>query len=241
MTRTTLHGVLALLPAAAGAIATPGESDQGRCLRLIGEHRFDAARALATDLVERDPSSSRAHLLLALTYHKQKRYASAEPLFAHAASLDPKDPAARVFHGWCLYNLGRAREAREAFEAAVAIDARSADAHFALGLLDYDADDLTSAERQFTASIALAARKGAKAGEAKARTRLADVHTRRGRLEEAKRELERAVQLNPDLYGAYFKLSRVLQRLGDSDGAAEARRMHNRVRERVQPAKGHPE
>jgi hypothetical protein len=34
----------------------------------------------------------------------------------------------------------------------------------------------------------------------------------------------------------YFKLSRALQRLGDEEGAARARRLHDEVRQRVRPS-----
>jgi len=36
--------------------------------------------------------------------------------------------------------------------------------------------------------------------------------------------------LNPDNYEPYFKLSRVLQRLGDAEGAKRAREKHDEIR-----------
>ena len=62
---------------------------------------------------------------------------------------------------------------------------------------------------------------------------LADVLIRSGDLEHAQTQLTRSIELNPNNYEAYFKLSRVLQRLGDAAGAEQAREMHRQVRQRV--------
>lgn len=219
----------------------PTQEETTRCLRLLSAQRFDEARALGKKLVASYPKSSRAHLMLALGYHKDRRYEAAEPWFERAMALDPQDHIVWSFYGWCLYNLGKTADARRVFEGFLKIQPEHADAHFALGLLDFDADDIVSSEKRFRSAIQYAQKAGGRADEAKARARLADVLVRTDRLDQARQELERAVRLNPDLYGAYFKLSRVLQRLGDAQGAAQARRMHEQVRERVRPTRGHPE
>ena len=213
----------------------------GRCLMLIQAGRFDEAREVASALVRADAQSSRAHLLLALTYHKQRRYGLAEPLFARAAELEPQDHLIWMYYGWCLYNLGEADRARERFDAFLEVQPDYGDAHYALGLLDFDANDVKSATARFERAIELARSAGQMVDEAKARARLGDIYVQAGRLAEARKELEQAIGLNPDLYGAYFKLSRVLQRLGDAQGAHRAREKHRIVRQRVRPERGHAE
>lgn len=250
-TATLVQFALAAVPQTADADTATGDHKdgaaavdprtQGVCLQLIEAGRYDEARGITQRLIDKQPKSSMAFLLHGLTYHKQRRYEEAEPLFAKALELDPKNYRARLFYGWCLYNLGKPSAAREQFEAFLAVDADYPDAHFALGLLAIERDDLDVAEQRFKQTIASAKERGAAGDEAKARARLADVFVRRNRLEDAKRELQRSVELNADLYAAYFKLSRVLQRLGDKEGAARARRMHDEVRKRVHPTEGHAE
>lgn len=219
----------------------PPPLELARCVRLIQQGQYDAASLSLTPMVAAFPSCSRAHLLLGLTHHKQRHYNDARPLFARALELDPNDAPIRMYYGWCLYYLGESAEARKQFESFLATSPDYTDAHFALGLLDFDADDLDSATRRFAKAIELSQKMRKQADEAKARARLGDVHVRTGRLTEARRELERAVELNPDLYAAYFKLSVVLERLGDPKAAEQARTKHDEVRKRLHPDRGHAE
>jgi tetratricopeptide (TPR) repeat protein len=219
----------------------PDPAQLRRCVELLGRGDFEQARSLAQSLVDAFPKSGRPRLLLALSYHKQRRYQEADPIFKRARELDPRDTAALAYHGWCLYYLGRSDEARAAFTAFLTTNPNYGDAHFALGLIAFDNDDLPQADERFRRAIDFAQRTRQRRDEAKARARLSDVLVRKGEFDQARRELEHAVKLNPDLYGAYFKLSRVLQRLGDKEGAKRARKMHDEVRQRVRPSKGHPE
>ncbi len=220
---------------------TPPPQELALCRQLIQQGQYEAASQRLSPMVWAFPSSSRAHLLLGLTHHKQRQYKNARPLFARALELDPNDTAIRMYYGWCLYYLGESAEARQMFEAFLATSPDYTDAHFALGLLDFDADDLDNAATRFTKAIALAQKSGDRGDEGKARARLADVFVRTGKLAEARRELEQAVDLNPNLYAAYFKLSVVLERLGNSQAARRARRRFDEVRKRLHPDRGHAE
>ncbi len=213
----------------------------GMCLHLIESGRFEDARRIATQLVKESPKSSKSHLLLALTYHKERNYEQALPHFQRAIQEDPNDHLIRPFYGWCLYNLGRSDEAQAMFEAFLNVNPDYADAHFAIGLIEFDRDHIAKAEKRFRKAIDLSQKGRRRADEAKAHARLADVLMRKDLPQQAKEHLEQAVTLNPNLYGAWFKLSRVLQRLGDTDGAKQAREKHIEVRDRVRPPMGHPE
>lgn len=206
-----------------------------RSLRLIREKQFERARGKIEPLVAAYPEWSRAWLMLAMTYHEEQRYSMARPLFAKALSLDPNDHNARPFYGWCLYYLGDAGEARAQFEAFLKVNPQFADAHFAIGLIEYDEDNLDEAMRRFDRTIEIAKSTRDPRTEGKARARSADVYIRRNELTKARDELEAAVRLRPDAYEAYHKLSRVYQRLGERQKAAEARRMHDEIRERMHP------
>jgi len=220
-------------PVAHGAAIAPDE--MARCLELIRAKQYEAARRRLQPIVLAHPGWARAHLLLALTYHEEQRYELARPLFARALELDPQERSVLPFYGWCLYYLGEAEASRRQFTAFLESDPDYADAHFALGLIDYDHDDLKGAAQRFGTTIRLAATAGDARTEGKARARLADVFIRRGELAPARAELERAVLLRPDAYEAFFKLSRVLERLGDHEAAARALAAHEEVRERVRP------
>lgn len=223
---------------AAARDISPGEWQEWT--QLILGREFNKARCLAETLIGSYPRSSNAELLLGSTYHEEHRYELAESHFARAMELDPRNHQVRLHYGLCLYNLGKADEARKMFESLLEVKPNHPDPHYALGLLDFDADDLASAEVRFKTAIELGkALPGGRNG--KALMGLADVYVRTGRLEEAKVELERAVKLNADLYEAYFKLSRVLQRLGNAKGAERARAMYEKIRQRVHPSQGHAE
>jgi len=202
---------------------------------MIEQGRYDDARMMLEPVVADHPGWARAHFYLALTYHKQNRYVPARELYERVLVLDPAYENVRPFFGWSLYYLGELQASREMFEAFLAVRPDYPDAIFALGLIDYDADDLDAAGARFTQAIRLAVEGKDPATESKARARMADVHVRAGALERARDELQRSIELNPDNYETFFKLSRVLDRLGDSAGAERARQRHAEARERARP------
>ncbi len=187
-------------------------------------------------VVAEHPGWARAHLYLGITYLKENRDGEARPFFERALELDPQQDATRIHYGWCLYSLGDTDAARKMFESYPQRKAGFAEASFALGLIDFDADDLDSAKVRFDTAIVQAQRLKDTRMEAKARARLADVFMRRDDIEDGRTQLEHSLQLNPDNYEVWFKLSRVLQRLGDADGAEQARRKHEEIRERRRPS-----
>ena len=218
----------------------PPPGELARCLQLIRSGNYAVARARLEPIVANHPGWARAHFLLALTHHKQQHYELAEPLFARSVLLDPKQHAVHVFYAWCLYYRGKPAKSGEMFEAYLVMEPGYPDAIFGLGLIDFDEDNIDSAEQRFREAIKLSIAAGDQNTEAKTRARLADVLVRKGELEPARAELERSVALNPDNYEAYYKLSRVLQRLGDADGAKKAREMHKKVRDRLRPRTAPP-
>jgi tetratricopeptide (TPR) repeat protein len=216
-------------------VVHPTNVELTECLNLVEQGEFDSARRRAHALVEKYPQSARAHLLLGLSYHKARHYEQARPHLEKAIELDPGDLPIRIFLGWCLYNLGEAEQSRAMFEVFISHRPDYADAHFALGLLDFADGEMESAERRFEQAIMLAGRAKSTDEEAKALLRLSDVYVATGRLEEAKGALMQSIRHNARLYSAWFKLSRVFDRLGDEEAAIKARAMHERVRSMVRP------
>jgi tetratricopeptide (TPR) repeat protein len=208
------------------------------CLALIQEERFEEARARLQPVVANHPEWARAQFYVALTYHMDHRYEAAREWFERALELDPEYHTVRVYHGWCLYYLGDLDAARAMFESYLAVKPGYADAIFALGLIDFDEDGLESAQARFVETIAIAQAANNAGTEAKARARLADVYIRKDEFAKARAELERSIALEPENYEPYYKLSRVLLRLGDADGSAAAQRKHDEVRASKRPAPG---
>lgn len=239
-----------LLLAAAGA-STARQADAGlpplpppghmeKCIELIRHGRLADARALLEPVVEAHPGWARAQFYLGLTYHEEHRYEIARELFERALTLDPDYHTTRVYLGWCLYYLGELDESEKLFESYPAEMPGYPDAIFGLGLIDFDRDDVESAAGRFKEVIRLAREAHSTSTEAKARARLADVLIRLDEWAKAKTELERSIELNPENYETYFKLSRVLERLGDEKGAERARRRHDEVRRRRRSAPPSP-
>jgi len=200
-----------------------------RCVDLLRDGRHVEARELLEPAVARHPDWAGAKLYLALTYNQDQRWETAKHLFEDVLRLDPDLRAVHVPYGWCLYYLGRLDAARQSFETYLETEPDYADAIFALALIDFDNDDLTSAGRRFRKVIKLAESEGDATRQALARARLADVHVRAGDLKRAREELTLSIRLDPGNPKAYFKLSRVLQLLGDSGGAEKALGMHAEI------------
>lgn len=223
-----------------GAVSAPLSEPSKEFLRdillLIKAKRYDEARQRLEPAVQQHPDSHVALFYLALTYHKQQRYAEARPLYDRVAGLQPDYKEVLMFHGWCLYYLGEPAAAQAKFSAFLATRPDYADAHFALGLIAFDDDRMEEARTRLQQAIDFGQASRDVAMESKARARLGDVLMRLADLPAARQEFERSVALNPDNYEVYFKLSRALQRLGDEEGAARARRLHDEVRERVRPS-----
>ncbi len=203
------------------------------CLKLIRQRQTAQARELLEPVVADHPGWAKARFYLGLTYHREKRYERAAELFKRALEVDPLYHTPRVYYGWCLYYLGDPEAAREMFESYLEVKPDYPDALFALGLIAFDADEVASAQRLFERVIVLAQTGNDAKTEAKARARLADLLIRLDMIKSAKAQLNRSIVLNPDNFEVYFKLSRVLERLGEREAAQAARLKHDEVRARI--------
>jgi tetratricopeptide (TPR) repeat protein len=202
-----------------------------RSRALIREERFDEARALLEPEVAARPAWADGRVGLALTYIKEERWESARLLLEEALALDPGLDRARLPLGWCLYYLGRLEPARSTVEAFLEKEPDYADAVYALSLIELEGEDLERAESLLRRVIMLGRAARDRERQALAHTRLADLYLRRGSASRARIELERSLKLTPDDALVHFKMSRVLQLLGDDAGAAAAREAHRRLQQ----------
>jgi len=189
-----------------------------------------------------NPGDGRAHFLFGLSYHREKQYELARESFDEAVRLAPDYYATHYFRGWALYYLGEPDAARDAFLQHLEHQPREGDSHFALGLIALDMDELEESERRFRTAIMLSEETDGRTKElAKSRARLSDVLVRTDRLDEARRELELAIELHPEHDEAYFKLYRVCTRLGDETAAIAAKKKFEEIRQRERPGTSFPE
>lgn len=198
--------------------------------RMIGRGDMEAARRQLVPHLEEHPADGQAEFLLGLSYHQEFRYGAALPHFERARELAPMYHPIHHFTGWCLYYLGEPAESRAAFERHLELMPREGDSHYALGLIAQDSGDLDAAEDRFRQAIELQREMPHRAGSrANAHVGMAEIQARRGRLDDAERELRTAVSLVPNHDEAWFQLYRVLTRLDRPDEAAEALKRHESI------------
>lgn len=209
----------------------PPPGEMARCKALIDAGLYTAARMRLGPIVERHPGWARATALLGLSFYKESRFELAEPLFARALEADPEEIAIRPVYGWTLYSLGRLDDAAAMFESLLERKPGYAPAHYALGVIDLDRDRVDAAREQFETTVRLATEQDDPPMAGRAHARLGDLYVRLDDLARAKRELELALELVPGESEALYKLSRVLRRLGDDEGAEAARERFEEARE----------
>jgi len=221
----------AAVPTPRPPLPPPGE--MARCKQLIDASQYAAARARLEPIVADHPGWARAALLLGLSYYRQSRFEVAKPLFEQALAADSQETAVRPLYASTLYALGELDAAETAWNALLLQEPDYAPAHYALGLIDLDRDAIEPGRRHFQTVVDLARRQSDEALEGRGHARLGDLHVRLGELEEARYELEIAIRLFPDEHDAHFKLSRVLERLGDAEGASRARQQFEEAKARA--------
>jgi len=220
-------------PAPEASLPPPGE--MARCKQMIDAGLYVGARTRLEPIVRDHPDWARATSLLALTYYKENRFEPARALFAQALAADPQEVAIRPLYGWTLYSLGELDAAQAMYESLLELRSDYSPAYYALGVIHLDRDEVDAARARLARSVELASQQGDRGMEGRARARLGDLHVRLDDLAQARSELELAVELFPDEYDALFKLSRVLQRLGDEVGAEDARKLFEETKARVRP------
>ncbi len=213
----------------------PPPGEMARCKQLIDAGLYGGARARLQPIVEQHPKWARAALLLGLTYYRESRFETANRYFAQALEAEPEEIAVRPLYGWSLYSLGQLDEAEKMFESLLVRRPDYTAAHYGLGLISLDRDQTDAARERFGRIMELAAKQNDPSMAGRAHGRLGDLYLRLGDLDAAKRELELAVELAPGDHDALFTLSRVLQRLGDDEGADDARRRFEEVKATLRP------
>jgi Tfp pilus assembly protein PilF len=205
---------------------------------LITQRRTGPARVQIRNYLNQHPADGQATFLFGLSYHREKKYAQAIPYYEQAAALEPDYAPIYHFAGWAHFYLGDLAASRANFEQFLKRSPNEPDSLFALGLIDLNEDKLDEAQLRFTRSIELcnAEKQVDLKALSKAHARLAEVYERQEELEKASLELQKATELYPDHYEAYYRLSRILTRLGQQAEAQLAQQKYLAAKDRVAAA-----
>ncbi len=183
----------------------------------------EAGLALLEKAVKLDPANAAAHNNCGGVLRALGRYAEAEVQYAESRRLAPDDRGSLFNHAVVLFDLGRADKSAEACEALLALDPNHHDAARKLGQVEIVRRRYEFAERNLRAALA------ADPDNTDDLTRLAIAVHYQGRLEEARRVMERAISLP----GGSPELRQNLHTLLNSDGrdAAARERYRESLRE----------
>lgn len=179
---------------------------------------FKKANAYLEKLVELDPQSPAAHYMLGLGYFDAKKYRQSERSFQKALSISPEAPEIH-FHLGVLYDQWKKFDkAVPAFREAIRL---KPDYPQALNYLGYSLADRDMNLEEAEELISRAVERDPDNGSY--RDSLGWVYFKRGKLDDAARELGKAVQLFPDAI-IWEHLGDVRVQMGDFDAAWDAYR-----------------
>lgn len=237
--------ILALVPPGAGQSEQPSALLTAR--QLLESGRFSEAVSACEGLLEREPNSPDAHIMLGIAYAALGERVSAAGALRDAIELDPSQPAAYANLGIVYMEQRRMEWAAEALEEAVALGDRSWSTRYNMALsyvsigklteaksvLEGVVDEATIAEpRLELASVLL--RLGDAQGAVDqlrqlerhfstgaAHERAGLLLLKHGRFEEAAHHLALVVDRHPDRVPAYLQLAEAYVRSGNQTEANE--------------------
>ena len=187
--------------------------------------RFDPAVRILERGSKTFPKNAQLELALGVGYYGQRRFAEATGAFLRTIDLAPEVEQPYVFLGKMLDQAGdRMPEVLRRFQKWAAANPHDARAQFvyAKGLME-SGGDMAQAERLLRASIAL------KDDQWESHYELGVLLEQQRKYSDASVELERSAAISPSQADVHYHLSRVYDRLGESDKAAEQRGLHERL------------
>ncbi len=213
----TRHGfaksILTLLCAVAVLAQAPKPDSDPRipeAARLIQQGSLNQAVNILDSVVSARPDDAAAHLLLGSALSMVPRRNEAVEALLRALELRPDHAPSHAAAGTALARLGEQDAALEVFERAITLDSELGDAHLNLALILAGKKELDSATRHMARAIELETD-----SDQQARLRFLNgkLYTERNRLEEAAREFEHSIELDPQRGEAYLALGVTWKRL----------------------------
>ncbi|HUU39435.1 MAG TPA: tetratricopeptide repeat protein [Desulfatiglandales bacterium] len=170
---------------------------------------------LWSDVVAKNPQSSRAHNNLGFALKRQGNLGEAVSQFSEALRLKPDYAMAHYNIGSTLEMQNRLNEAISHFFSALRIRPQFPEAHNNLGIALELKGDLDDAVAHFSEALRL------DPDYAEPHYNLAKLLSKKGDLDAAVEHYMRALSLKPGFAEVYFNLGNVLSKKGDLDAAVE--------------------
>jgi tetratricopeptide (TPR) repeat protein len=193
-------------------------------VRLLRQ-QFDGAVRILERGCKLFDKSAQLELALGVAYYGQRRFPEAAGAFLKTIEIAPEVEQPYLFLSRMLdQSVDRLPEIVPRFEAWAAANPNNPRAQFvfAKGLLA-NGGDPAKAEQLLRASI------GLKGDQWESHYELGVLLEKQRKFTEAAAELERSAVLSPDQADVHYHLSRVYDRLGDSEKAARERELHKRL------------
>jgi len=187
--------------------------------------RFDPAVRILERGSKTFPKSAQLELALGVAYYGQRRFGEATAAFLRTNDLAPEVEQPYVFLAKMLDQAGdKMPEVLRRFQKWASANPNDPRAQFvyAKGLVESGGDPV-QAERLLRASIAL------KGDQWESHYQLGVLLEQQRKYSDAARELENSAAINPKQADIHYHLSRVYDRLGEADKAAEERGLHERL------------
>lgn len=198
-------------------------------LAAVEAGEWDQARRLAMRLSALSPGSLPAREALAHAAFAADRYEEALAAFRELAASAPAFPEPWYHAGACLFRLGRYREAADAFRSALQADARHVESRLAM------AESLRMSGETDQARAILEALAESPQASVTAVARLGRLHAEAGNLDDARRSLDRALEMgaaadDPEVAELRCAVGALLQQQGGYAAAADLYRLALSVR-----------
>ena len=196
--------------------APDGDPRLPEAAKLIQQGSLDRAVTLLNHVVRDRPDDAGAYLLLGSALSMVPRRNEAVEALLRALELRPNHAPGYAAAGTALASLGEQDAALRVFKRAVALAPDLGDAHLNLALILAGKEELDRAAGHMTKALELERDSGKRA-----RLHLLNgkLHSERNRLEEAAREFEHSIDLDPQQGEAYLALGVTRKRLLREDEA----------------------
>jgi tetratricopeptide (TPR) repeat protein len=179
----------------------------------LSRNETDVAKEYAFRCVRQNPGDPQARLLFGAVLLRRKEYTLAHDQFEAARQLAPADVAPSMALAALATAQGRFPDAQKEYEAALKLDPASSRA--LRQFIDY-----LSSRKESAKALALAKQfVTTYPNDAQGHLILGSVELNQKQYIEAKRELERAVELDQNLVNGYLELGKLHQQLNDTDDA----------------------
>jgi tetratricopeptide (TPR) repeat protein len=186
-------------------------SDLGRAAAKAGDHR--AALGYLARARSIEPGNASVHFLFGVVCMELDLVAEAYESMKKAVTLDPENPAANYMMGAVSLHRHESSEAVPYFEKYVRLQPDDPRGRFALGVARFYSNDFAGAERDLAT---IAERPETAAG---ANYFLARITRQAGRLDEARRYVDRSIEAVPRYADAWAELGLLQTRAGQFEEA----------------------